>query len=117
MQKLLPQPDQQIELPSLFCSYILQPLLLLYLHGPSYIGWHGKSYCDICAEITGYSSDFWRDHPAECEEIIWKEFESFYIFLFTLVYFGSVIYGLRCLLGMAKRLVVYYFFEKQNAVD
>ena len=74
----------------LYGRFIVAPLARLYLWGPNIGGWgfwQGQEMHDICAQQTSYSSDFWREHPTACAEIVSKKFYSFLVVLQTAVYF------------------------------
>jgi len=66
---------------------ITNPMKNLYLNGPkSLFCWGGAELSDICAKITGSSSDFWNKNIPECITIIEKQFNSYYIMLTTILY-------------------------------
>jgi hypothetical protein len=88
----------------LYGRFILTPLARLYLWGPNIGGWgfwEGLEMHDICAQQTHYSSEFWKQHPYACAEIVTKKFYSLLIVIQTLVYF-IVLY---CIVKFIYRLV------------
>lgn len=59
----------------------------LYLKGPKIFGlWGGDEFHDICVRLSGGESSFWARNINECNIIIDKHFESFYILIYTIVY-------------------------------
>ena len=69
------------------------PLQILYLKGPSFGSfgfWNGKSYADICSQLTNVPSSTWESSYVlqdECKNLIEKNFNSFYISLLSIYYF------------------------------
>lgn len=78
--------------------FILEPLAILYLHGPAMYGygfWAGKEFPEICSALTGVSSGFWASHPDECTNLIRKRFDSFVIILFVSLYAYMIFLSVR----------------------
>lgn len=67
------------------------PLQSLYFNGPN-IGnfgfWNGKSYADICSQLTNVPAHTWETDvlKIECLELINKNFNSFYITILFILY-------------------------------
>lgn len=58
------------------------PLERLYMHGPALSGWgfwEGKRIEDICAELTRVPADRWELMRIECEDLVRRQFKSFYV--------------------------------------
>ena len=58
------------------------PLERLYMHGPALSGWgfwEGKRVEDICAELTRVPADRWELMRLECEDLVKRQFKSFYV--------------------------------------
>lgn len=92
-------PHQTITITAYILDYLLDikhymttliitnPMKNLYLNGPkSLFCWGGDELYDICARITGSSSEFWNKNMPECITIIEKQFKSYYIMLTTILY-------------------------------
>jgi hypothetical protein len=58
------------------------PLERLYMHGPALSGWgfwEGKRIEDVCAELTRVPADRWELMRSECEDLVRRQFKSFYV--------------------------------------
>ena len=62
-----------------FAIYPFQSMYLL-----SY--WKGAPMPEICARLTNVSAEFWQKHPEECEEVIIKDMQSYFIGMLFLIY-------------------------------
>ena len=68
-----------------FC--VTAPLRSLFFRGPRWLGgWQGKDTEDICAEITSSPAKFWERHPNECDVVVEKQFQSYFVVFQVLVY-------------------------------
>ena len=98
-------------------KYILYyPLRTLYFHGPS-LGnfgfWGGKAREDICSQLTLMPAKTWTkgfDMEEECELLLQKKFNSFYISILFIFY----VYFSYSLLSY---MYVRYFFWKPFLKD
>lgn len=69
---------------------VVRPAYLLYRSGPSSLGfgfWNGMEDEDICYTLSGHTSEFWRVHAADCEDVIEKNFKKFRVTMEILLYF------------------------------
>lgn len=69
---------------------VLAPLARLYLYGPSFGGWgfwNGLGLHVICSQKTNLLPEFWQTHPAECIQIVSKNFYGMIVLVETLCYF------------------------------
>lgn len=101
---------------SLFDMLLLDRLFHLYLNGPRFSGWGfwgGLAQEDICCEISHVEARFWAAHPTECEYLIMRRFDSFYLLwelgMYLLILYktasillGAALAGLRLLCGRRK---------------
>lgn len=66
-----------------FLSQIIwAPLIHLYLHGPIIRGygfWQGKEMNEICQEITNVATRHWQLNPQECNDLVYRQVESFIV--------------------------------------
>jgi hypothetical protein len=66
---------------------LINPVKNVYLKGPKILGlWGGDELHDICARLSGGESSFWSRNISECNGIINKHFESYYILISTILY-------------------------------
>jgi hypothetical protein len=66
---------------------LINPVKNVYLKGPKILGlWGGDELHDICARLSGGESSFWSRNISECKGIINKHFESYYVFISTILY-------------------------------
>ena len=94
-------------------QYIIYPFKQLYKYGPKSLGfWAGDEESDVCAELSGVGSVFWKHNMAQCSHIISKHWHSkvvvvhsmcyalilFYVLKFTIMYLLFHIYDTRHLL-------------------
>ena len=78
-------PTAVVTLWNLLLKY---PIAVLYLYGPAWLGgWNGQNMTDICAQLTGVKSDFWLRHPDTCQELLERQFESYYLTMCVGAYF------------------------------
>jgi hypothetical protein len=88
---------------------LLRPLhrlaATLYMHGPAtQVGglsvgfWQGRSAVDVCASLSGVSSQLWYAHPAACHDLLAERFFSYYYALYAVVVGWCV---LSCARGVA----------------
>lgn len=71
-------------------KFILFPLGRLYLLGPTLYGWGfwgGTDISHICASKTHLNSEFWKQNPSQCIQMIGKNFYSIIVGVETIVYF------------------------------
>jgi hypothetical protein len=67
------------------------PFLEFYIKGPKFLGcWENREYEDICSSLTGNTGEFWRFNEDECKKIINNKFESYYIFITTIIYIALI---------------------------
>lgn len=83
-------------------STFVRFLSRLYLFGPNLKGfgfWEGKEAQDICAELTGVSSNFWSNNISKCYERIHKHFNGYVILFESIVVFVvllRILWSCRC---------------------
>lgn len=83
-----------------------QPLMHVYLNGPQIAGygcWESKNQADICAEMTGVSSDHWVGQVAACAELIERHFDI----MMTLFYLILYLILLKVIITAVFRLCVF----------
>ena len=80
--------------------FVSAPLRALFERGPGWIGWQGRNYADVCAELTGSPATFWETHMDECSDIVDKRFQSFEIVVQFVVY-GYLLFTITGLLVRA----------------
>jgi hypothetical protein len=80
-------------------TFIRLPLERLYMLGPALSGWGfwaGKRLEDICSELTKVPAATWELMRHECEALVRRQFESFYVAvtfcLYALLTFQAVSY-------------------------
>lgn len=72
--------------------FFVTPLFYFYLNGPSIAGygfWGGKSYEEICADLSSEKKvEFWQkeSNRLDCEEKILRNFGSFVTLLFMIAF-------------------------------
>jgi hypothetical protein len=82
--------DVALNLPFMLTDILIRkPLDTLYMHGPSLSGWgfwEGKRVEDICAEITNVPAATWELMRLECESMVQRRFQSFYVGVAFIMY-------------------------------
>lgn len=81
----------------IFFTFIERPLLQVYLYGPAFQGygfWGGMETEVICNVVTNVSVDHWREHTAECAELVYSRFESYMVVVYAVIYFVTLIQSL-----------------------
>lgn len=91
-------------LSSLAHAVLVQPFYNVYLHGPSWVGWKSRPPADICSQLTQVDAAFWAGHPVECEDLIQKDFRSFFSVLQLAAFLYTFFYVFHLL---ALRFLVY----------
>ena len=69
---------------------LFRPLELLYTKG--YPLWQGRPSADICSQLTNVEASFWAQpqNIETCDSLIQKRFNSFFITVGILLYFGAI---------------------------
>jgi len=98
---------------TIYAATILTPLKRLYFDGPRLFGygfWKGAPVHDICAQLTQHNSEFWKNNPDACREIVEKDFHSIVVLVETVGYFALlyVVISLACREFIKQR----YFVER-----
>ena len=106
---------------SIYAVYVVAvqaPLLRLYRHGPKFtvagfgdLGfWQGANVIDVCAQLTGHSSQFWAQNPEDCRQIVRSKEQSYLYVVQTLLFFvlvflsvSSLFRGFLALMGFLVR--------------
>lgn len=80
----------------LWTTIVVLPLEDIYFRGV----WRNQPNEDICAQISGHESSFWRQHPEDCNLLIYKHFDSWSVWLeytiLTLVVVSLARHAVRC---------------------
>lgn len=78
---------------TVYAATVLTPLRRLYFDGPRFFGhgfWKGAPMHDICAALTNHNSEFWKNNPVACQDIIDKDFHSIVVLVETIGYFALI---------------------------
>ncbi len=76
---------------TVYAATVLTPLRRLYFNGPRFFGygfWKGVPIYDICASLTHHNSEFWKQNPTACQEIVEKDFYAIVVLVETIGYFA-----------------------------
>lgn len=68
---------------------LINPLYYLYREGPHLQGfgfWYGQNDSFICAQISKYDPEFWKEHPEHCDDLIRRHFNSYVSLVITVFY-------------------------------
>ncbi len=111
VQEILLNHKIQTSFPTIFYKtlelFILQPLALLYIHGPHIGGfgfWGGKTNEEICSNLTNVESDFWKNNEQMCINLIYKKFNSFAICILIFFYFFLFYWLIKFILNIIPKL-------------
>lgn len=113
----------------LFLFLVVMPLFYVYMNGPSlggYGAWGGKSLPDICSTVTNVDSHYWtssKESMAECEIIVFREFNTFLVGVCSIMYFMIVAKIILSLLKNSSHVyknvyqgIVHKLTEKQDGL-
>lgn len=69
-------------LSAVFFHVAINPMLQLYLFGPSILGfWEGQRAEDICNSMTNIPSRHWENNIEECFDLIYRRFNSYVVLM------------------------------------
>ncbi len=123
------RPDSLIwKIPSfvtLSCVWLynllfVQPLVTLYLEGPSFNGygfWGNQEPADVCSAMTNVPANFWLQNPNECMRTISKRSHSFMVmvrfglYCLTLLMIVLSVFVRMCIVRPVTRGVAVYVTE------
>jgi hypothetical protein len=75
---------------SVYQTFLVAPIRRMYILGPDYIGWSGKTDAQICSIITNTPEHLWAEKHGACEYLIQQKLTSILVVIETLVYFYLV---------------------------
>jgi len=86
------------EMRHVYYLVVVYPVQEVFLRG----WWRGMQFKDICAALTGASSDFWGDHTLECYDVVFRDFSSLLAYIHFGLYMFLILYILVRLVRMCR---------------
>lgn len=100
-------PARTTSMQYLYRTLIETPMRYFYLNGH----WRGLDESSICASLTNFDADFWRQQSLACAQVIERQVHSLNVTAITLVYFLSLsyvtIFGLSSAIAASTRLFLH----------
>jgi len=72
-------PGACVAAKKILWTLVGSPIFYVYINGPGWVGgWKSRPEEDICAQLTSVKADFWYQHKAQCEDLIFRDFHAIY---------------------------------------